>query len=81
MATARHAQGVWLAGAIALNAAIAAWYYLRLIAAMYREPATPQPASRLAWAPAVAGGVCAIASLLLFAAPQRLMDMAIGIAG
>jgi NADH-quinone oxidoreductase subunit N len=69
-------RGVWLAGAIALNAAIAAWYYLRLVAAMYREPAVPQGTTRLAWAPAVAGAVCAIGSILLFAAPQRLLDLA-----
>jgi NADH-quinone oxidoreductase subunit N len=68
--------GMWMAGAIAVNAAIAAWYYLRLIAAMYREPATPQPATRLAWAPAAAGAVCALATLLLFLAPQQLMDLA-----
>jgi NADH-quinone oxidoreductase subunit N len=68
--------GMWMAGAIAVNAAIAAWYYLRLIAAMYREPATPQPATRLAWAPAAAGAVCAFATLLLFISPQHLMDLA-----
>jgi NADH-quinone oxidoreductase subunit N len=68
--------GIWMAGAIAVNAAVAAWYYLRLIAAMYREPATPQPATRLAWAPAAAGAVCALATLLLFVAPQQLMDLA-----
>jgi NADH-quinone oxidoreductase subunit N len=73
-------RGAWLAGAIAANAAIAAWYYLRLIAAMYREPAVPQPKSRLAWAPAAAGSVCAIASILLFAAPQGLLDLAIAAA-
>jgi NADH-quinone oxidoreductase subunit N len=70
-------RGVWLAAAIAANAAIAACYYLRLIAAMYREPAMPLPAARLAWAPAAAGAVCAIAALLLFAAPQPLLDLAI----
>ncbi len=68
--------GVWLAAAIALNAAIAAWYYLRLIAAMYREPAVPESPAPLAWAPAAAGAVCAIGSILLFVAPQRLMDIA-----
>jgi NADH-quinone oxidoreductase subunit N len=73
--------GVWLAGAIAVNAAIAAWYYLRLIAAMYREPAAPPTASRLAWAPAAAGAACAVASILLFAAPQRLLDLAAKITG
>jgi NADH-quinone oxidoreductase subunit N len=68
--------GVWLAGAIALNAAIAAWYYLRLVAAMYREPAVPQGGTRLALAPAAAGAACAIVGILLFAAPQGLLDLA-----
>jgi NADH-quinone oxidoreductase subunit N len=68
--------GVWLAAAIAVNAAIAAWYYLRLIAAMYREPAVLESPAPLAWAPATAGAVCAIGTILLFAAPQRLMDIA-----
>lgn len=72
--------GVWLAGAIAVNAAVAAWYYLRLIAAMYREPAMPAGASRLAWAPAAAGAACALAGILLFAAPQRLLDLAAQVA-
>ncbi len=73
--------GVWLAAAIAVNAAIAAWYYLRLIAAMYREPAAPLGPLRLAPAPALAGAVCAIGSILLFAAPQRLLDLAAKITG
>jgi NADH-quinone oxidoreductase subunit N len=73
-------RGVWLATAIAVNAAIAAWYYLRLIAAMYREPAVPHTSTRLAWAPAVAGAVCAIGSILLFAAPQQLLGLAIAAA-
>lgn len=73
--------GVWLASAIALNAAIAAWYYLRLIAAMYREPAVPQGPTRLAIAPAAAGAACAAGALLLFASPQQLLDLAARIAG
>jgi NADH-quinone oxidoreductase subunit N len=74
--TSPSAWGLWLAGAIAVNAAIAAWYYLRLIAAMYREPAAAVAPTRLALAPAAAGGTCAIASILIFAAPQRLLDFA-----
>jgi NADH-quinone oxidoreductase subunit N len=70
------AWGVWLAVAMAANAAIAAWYYLRLIATMYRESVvSPQP-GRLVLAPAVAGGACAVTTLLVFAAPQRLLDLA-----
>jgi NADH-quinone oxidoreductase subunit N len=73
--------GMWLASAIALNAAISAWYYLRLIAAMYREPEGPAGSTKLAIAPAVAGAACAIASVLLFAAPQQLLDLAAKISG
>ena len=81
--TAETAWGVWLAAAIALNAAVAAWYYLRLVGTMYREDADAPaaPPSRLALAPAIAGGACAIGSILLFAAPQRLLDLAAQIGG
>jgi NADH-quinone oxidoreductase subunit N len=65
-----------LAVAIALNAAVAAWYYLRLIAIMYREPPPGEAARRIAMAPALAGGAAAIATLLVFAFPQRLWDLA-----
>jgi NADH-quinone oxidoreductase subunit N len=68
--------GVWLAGAIAVNAAISAWYYLRLIAAMYREGGGGPASARLALAPAAAGAACAVGAILLFAAPQRLLDLA-----
>ncbi|HYO25527.1 MAG TPA: NADH-quinone oxidoreductase subunit N [Lacipirellulaceae bacterium] len=73
--------GVALAVAIAVNAAIAAWYYLRLIAAMYREPAVPSTRGPLALAPAAAGAACAVGAVLLFAAPQRLLDLAALAAG
>ncbi len=68
--------GVWLAASIAANAAVAAWYYLRLIAAMYRDGGDSRPAAPIAWAPAAAGAVCVLGTLLLFAAPQRLLDLA-----
>jgi NADH-quinone oxidoreductase subunit N len=75
--SAQPEWGRWLAAAIALNAAIGASYYLRLIALMYREPPADAPPRRLATIPAVAGGVCAVGSMLLFAAPQRLWDLAL----
>ncbi len=64
-----------LAILMALNAAIGAYYYLRLVALMFLEPsaAEPQPV-RLAWAPWLAGTVCAVASIALFVAPQWLWD-------
>jgi hypothetical protein len=48
---------------------------------MYREPAVPQGSTRLAIAPAVAGAACAAGTLLLFASPQQLLDLAARIAG
>ena len=62
---------------LAINAVIAATYYLRMISAMYFEQSTvvrgpsKQPA---AW---IAGCVCAVATLALFVVPQPLMDAAI----
>jgi NADH-quinone oxidoreductase subunit N len=66
-----------LAMLLALNAAIAAWYYLRLIALMFLDagPATSESARRpmepVAW---MAGAVCTIATLALFFSPQWLWD-------
>jgi NADH-quinone oxidoreductase subunit N len=65
-----------LAISLALNAAISAWYYLRLIAVMFLEaPPEGQP-KKLCLAPAIAGAVCSIATILLFAAPQTVWDAA-----
>lgn len=65
-----------LAIAIALNAAMAAWYYLRLIALMYRESPTEVERGRIAIAPTLAGSVAAVATIALFVSPQRLWDLA-----
>lgn len=71
------ADGRLLAIVLAVNAVIAATYYLRMIASMYFEQSTVvrglsrQPA---AW---IAGCVCAVATLALFAVPQPLMDAAV----
>jgi NADH-quinone oxidoreductase subunit N len=60
-------QGLFLALAIigAINAAIGAYYYLRIVAAMYlRDPVKPlEPSFRLA--PSVVVAVCAFLTLLL----------------
>ena len=68
-----HPLGRSLAIFMAINAAIAAWYYLRLIAQMYLEPADEsQPApstNHLAYA---AGAVCAVAVVMFFFMPQGL---------
>ncbi|MCC6492406.1 MAG: NADH-quinone oxidoreductase subunit N [Pirellulales bacterium] len=66
-----------LAISLALNAAISAWYYLRLIAVMFLEPPAEEAApAKLCLAPAVAGAVCSAATVLLFVAPQWLWDAA-----
>lgn len=65
-----------LAIAIAANAAIAAWYYLRLIALMYRESPSEVKSGRIAIAPTVAGAVAAVATIAIFGMPQRLWDLA-----
>ena len=69
--------GRWLAIALAANAAISAWYYLRLIAVMYLEPAPGGEASKVSLAPAIAGSLCSVASVLLFIAPQQLWEAAV----
>jgi NADH-quinone oxidoreductase subunit N len=70
------AWGRPLAAAIAANAAVAAWYYLRLVAIMYRDPPAGESTRRIALAPALAGGAAAVATLVVFALPQRLWDLA-----
>jgi NADH-quinone oxidoreductase subunit N len=65
-----------LAILMALNAAIAAWYYLRLIALMFLEPAAEaEPAPRAvvgsSW---VAGAACSAGTIALFFAPQWLWE-------
>ena len=70
-------DGRVLAIILAINAVVAATYYLRIISSMYFEQSTvvrgpsQQPA---AW---IAGSVCAIATLALFAVPQPLWDAAV----
>ncbi|HEX5471530.1 MAG TPA: NADH-quinone oxidoreductase subunit N [Lacipirellulaceae bacterium] len=67
--------GHGLAILLALNAAISAWYYLRLVAMMYLEPAGSEEESlprRIVWAPWLAGAACAIATIVIFVAPQWL---------
>ena len=70
-------DGRVLAIILAINAAIAATYYLRMISSIYFEQSTVvrgpsrQPA---AW---IAGSVCAVATLALFAVPQPLWDAAV----
>lgn len=65
----------WLAILMALNAAIGAYYYLRLVAIMFLEPADAEPRPlRTSWAPWLAGVFCAVASIAIFVSPQWLWD-------
>jgi NADH-quinone oxidoreductase subunit N len=68
--------GRGLAILMALNAAIAAWYYLRLIALMFLEsPASADDKPRrLTWSAWIAGALCAVATIWIFVAPQWLWD-------
>ena len=68
--------GRWLAIWLAVNAAIGAWYYLKVVGAMYlRDPVTT-PSEAAPQPPAlVAVAVCAVATLGLFIAPGWLWDL------
>jgi NADH-quinone oxidoreductase subunit N len=68
--------GKVLAVALALNAGIAAWYYLRLIAVMYLENPSGDEPRKVSRAPAVAGAACALGTVLLFIAPQAVWQAA-----
>jgi NADH-quinone oxidoreductase subunit N len=61
----------WLAVVGVINAAIGAYYYLRIIVMMYLRPARTPIAARPAWPTALAVAACAILSLVvgLYPAP------------
>jgi NADH-quinone oxidoreductase subunit N len=68
-----------LAVVMALNAAIGAAYYLRIIGAMYLRPATA-PIAKPAELPALVGSLlCAAGTLAIFFAPQWLWHVVAGI--
>jgi NADH-quinone oxidoreductase subunit N len=68
--------GRGLAIALAINAAISAWYYLRMVALMFLEPADPEAEKTraLQMAPMLAGAACALVTIVIFVAPQWLWD-------
>jgi NADH-quinone oxidoreductase subunit N len=68
--------GQVLAISLALNAAISAWYYLRLIAVMFLEQPSETASNKLCLAPAIAGAACSIGTVLLFVAPQTVWEAA-----
>jgi NADH-quinone oxidoreductase subunit N len=68
--------GRGLAAIMALNAAISAWYYLRLIALMFLDspvPAEGQP-RRVVWSSWLAGALCTVGTIAIFVAPQWLWN-------
>ncbi len=70
-------EGRVLAIVLAVNAVIAATYYLRLISVMYFEPTntiTERSRQPAAW---IAGFACAVATLVLFVTPQPLWTAAV----
>ncbi len=69
-------EGQILAITLAINAAIAAAYYLRLISAIYFEQSTTVSETSRQPAALIAGCLCAIATLALFVSPQTLWDAA-----
>lgn len=69
-------EGRILAVTLAVNAVIAAVYYLRLVSVIYFEPSTTvvEPSRQnAAW---VAGLVCSVATIVLFVLPQWLWNAA-----
>jgi NADH-quinone oxidoreductase subunit N len=68
--------GEVLAVSLALNAGISAWYYLRLVAAMYLEPPPAGESHKALLAPAVAGAACTLGTVLLFISPQTVWELA-----
>lgn len=64
-----------LACVLALNAVIAAFYYLRLVAVMYFEaPAEERTDGKTDLACQIAGAVCSVGTIVLFVTPQWLWD-------
>lgn len=68
--------GYVLAIVMALNAAIGAYYYLRLIALMFLDPGPETKPQRvpIAWVPWLAGTACSLATIAIFISPQWLWD-------
>jgi NADH-quinone oxidoreductase subunit N len=69
-------EGQILAITLAVNAAIAAAYYLRLISVMYFEPSVTVTEPSHQYSAWIAGLLCAVATLVLFLMPQGLWTAA-----
>lgn len=69
-------EGRILAVTLAINAVIAATYYLRLVSMIYFEQSTVITESSRQYGALTAGAVCTLLSLILFIKPQWLWDAA-----
>lgn len=67
--------GQWLAVALAINSAIAAYYYLRLIAVMYLDESAKVERQHYPISEFV-GGACAVGTIALFISPDWLWQLA-----
>lgn len=67
----------WLGVVGVLNAAVGAYYYLRIVVLMYLRPAPATPIlARVPWPTALAVGTCAVLSLLLGLFPAPIFTAA-----
>jgi len=65
----------WLAVITVLNAAVAAAYYLRVVASMYLRDAWSPFITRPTWAPRLAAIACAVAVVMLGVLPTPLLTL------
>jgi NADH-quinone oxidoreductase subunit N len=76
---AAWSEGTYIGSALAIilgvNAAIAAYYYLRIVALMFLDPAVDGDGSRasIGWSAWLAGAACAVGTIVLFVDPQWLL--------
>ncbi len=68
--------GRYLAYIMAFNAAVSAFYYLRMIAAVYLKPGTGPTTMHMPVPATFAAVLCTVATLGVFIAPQRIWDAA-----
>lgn len=68
--------GRYLAYIMAFNAAVSAFYYLRMIAAVYLKPGTGPTTMHMPAPATFAAVLCTVATLAVFIAPQRIWDAA-----
>ena len=68
--------GRYLAYIMAFNAAVSAFYYLRMIAAVYLKPGTGPTTMHMPIPATCAAMICTVATMAIFIAPQRIWDAA-----